>query len=312
MGNEQTTSKDSDNEIESRDTRLVSSQRTRAIQSQRQARGQAQSSGAEALNVGLRVSETTAITLDGSGGLQVVQRRRLEAVIVGSQWRSPIDSAADSDDEEDGQCTYQTTASLKQYVAQPFYRCHTCFHEPNLGCCAQCAKKCHKGHLVRYAGLAKAFCDCGLQACDMHCKIGSKCTYDVEGKKYTAQEWYECHTCWGGEASFGCCKVCAEKCHKGHDLVERFSGGFYCDCGVNGHKAAVCTLHSTGRTMCKQPFYTCRRCFVLPERGCCYQCMLHCHSGPGHDMQFLGTQSTYCDCGLMQSGCIAACHIAEP
>lgn len=77
-------------------------------------------------------------------------------------------------------CTWNSTR--QKYVRQPFYRCHNCFTLHNEGCCYQCAKCCHRGHAIVYAGIMSAFCDCGLSGstCRTKCQIASP-------KKYTCQ-----------------------------------------------------------------------------------------------------------------------------
>ena len=66
-------------------------------------------------------------------------------------------------------CTYHS--SNRKYVKQPFYRCYTCFTGPNMGCCYQCLKHCHKNHRTTYVGNIDAFCDCGLAGCRIQCSI---------------------------------------------------------------------------------------------------------------------------------------------
>ena len=68
-------------------------------------------------------------------------------------------------------CTYASTG--REFVKQPFYRCYTCIPDPHGGCCYQCMKNCHRGHIVKYAGVMNAFCDCGLDGCAILCKISS-------------------------------------------------------------------------------------------------------------------------------------------
>ena len=187
--------------------------------------------------------------------------------------------------------------------------CHDCFSESNLGICKPCKETCHKGHRVTYKGFMHCFCDCGLQKCSIHCRLGSKCNFDVYGAT-THNGWYECHTCWGGDSSYGCCKFCAEECHSGHDLIYQANGN-NCDCGKYKHRPNVCTYISTEKQFVKQPFYSCYTCFPQPSNyyqyGCCYQCMKNCHRG--HSVKFAGIVKAFCDCGL--SCCIIKCKIAS-
>ena len=207
-------------------------------------------------------------------------------------------------------CTYQRTKT--SFSAQPFYRCRKCFSQQSVGICASCSETCHNDHGTAYVGMSSAFCDCGLSCCKISCEIGTKCTYDLYGKTVEKrQDWYQCHSCWGGNSQFGCCEVCADECHKGHDLVYKgeSSDGAVCDCGGNQHKSAVCTFHVTGKQHILQPFYRCIRCFSnTTSDGCCYQCMKVCHAG--HPTISVGVVKAFCDCGLKQ--CKIACKIQKP
>eukprot|EP00727_Mastigamoeba_balamuthi_P008468 m51a1_g4243 hypothetical protein (832) ;mRNA; f:182765-186506 len=55
------------------------------------------------------------------------------------------------------------------------------------------------------------------------------CTYFGTGAAYMPQYWYHCYTCDSAEDT-GCCVVCAEKCHKGHNLGAIRFTTFFCDC----------------------------------------------------------------------------------
>ena len=211
---------------------------------------------------------------------------------------------------DEPQCTYSRTKT--SYSHQPFYRCRRCFKGPHEGVCGPCARKCHQEHGTVFAGNFSAFCDCGLQSCKMSCEIGSKCTFDLYQKTGKKQDWYQCHSCWGpGESQFGCCEVCAEECHKGHQIVYKglSSDGAVCDCGDNKHKSDVCTFHVTGSQHILQPFYFCSYCFTdIVKEGCCYQCMKTCHAG--HRIVLQGNIKAFCDCGL--KCCKTACKIQKP
>jgi len=56
-------------------------------------------------------------------------------------------------------CTYSQTK--KEFKEQHWYYCYTCKMTDNSGCCAVCARKCHKGHIVVYSRRSNFFCDCG-------------------------------------------------------------------------------------------------------------------------------------------------------
>ena len=245
-------------------------------------------------------------------GVTVIERERIIIGESSSHGRPALpgrDRRQAAIEDVKDPCTYKETK--KQYMSQPFYRCRTCFRGDREGCCDSCATTCHRGHQVSYAGVMTAYCDCGLECSASSCKLGPKCTYDVHGKVRRSQRWFECLTCWGGNSDFGCCAFCASECHAGHRLVPhpaRSVPHFYCDCGVNSHKAAVCTFYSSQRQYVKQPFYTCYTCFDKPNKGCCFQCMKNCHEG--HSVAYLGEIGAFCDCGL--PGCEISCTIPDP
>ena len=218
----------------------------------------------------------------------------------------------ESDEEESSidnnvVCTY--TITMKEYVDQPFYRCHTCFTESNKGCCRACVENCHRGHDIEDSGIRNAFCDCGLECCAIRCNIGPKCTYDQYGSAVRNQKWYECLSCWGKDSRMGCCEVCANECHSGHELVPHHDAeDFICHCGISSHQTKVCTYYFTGNQYLRQPFYFCHSCFTNPRAGCCYQCMQTCHLG--HHISFKGSVDAFCDCGKFD--CKITCQIATP
>lgn len=72
------------------------------------------------------------------------------------------------DNNHQPRCTRNQTGQT--YYSQPFYKCHTCFSQPNEGVCYPCTVNCHSGHNIVYDGLTPAFCDCGLYC---HCKIAN-------------------------------------------------------------------------------------------------------------------------------------------
>lgn len=59
----------------------------------------------------------------------------------------------------DETCTYSQTK--KEFMMQHWYFCYTCKLVDNSGCCAVCARKCHKGHVIVYSKKSNFFCDCG-------------------------------------------------------------------------------------------------------------------------------------------------------
>jgi len=65
-----------------------------------------------------------------------------------------------------------------------------------------------------------------------------KCTGVHTEDKYEKQYYFRCKTCFRKENE-GCCVVCRDVCHKGHNVekIPRF-GGFYCDCYVTQNMCA--------------------------------------------------------------------------
>ena len=131
-----------------------------------------------------------------------------------------------------------------------------------------------------------------------------RCTYEQYGKKYIDQPWYFCKTC-GLVGGNGCCQVCAEICHAGHDVVYAGRVASYCDCGPSGKCQAlgqleapdptICTFAKTGLEYWKQPWYHCATCNLVGSLGCCEACARICHAG--HATQYAGTSMAFCDCG---------------
>ncbi|CAF1322792.1 unnamed protein product, partial [Rotaria sordida] len=57
------------------------------------------------------------------------------------------------------------------------------------------------------------------------------CTYTTTKKEYANQHWYHCHTCKMIDR-VGICQICANVCHKDHDISYAKYGSFFCDCGA--------------------------------------------------------------------------------
>lgn len=70
-----------------------------------------------------------------------------------------------------------------------------------------------------------------------------QCTYVSTGVDFSEQHWYNCYTC-GLIWDKGCCSICAQICHKGHDVGYSRKSSFFCDCGAesssNGNGACKC------------------------------------------------------------------------
>ena len=56
-------------------------------------------------------------------------------------------------------CSYTKTSNT--FSEQHWYHCWTCGLTLQEGCCAVCAKVCHKGHDITYSRFSRFFCDCG-------------------------------------------------------------------------------------------------------------------------------------------------------
>ena len=59
------------------------------------------------------------------------------------------------------------------------------------------------------------------------------CSYTISGGMHIDQHWYNCYSC-GLTSDEGCCLVCAQTCHEGHDVAYARKSSFYCDCGAQG------------------------------------------------------------------------------
>ncbi|CAF0847863.1 unnamed protein product, partial [Didymodactylos carnosus] len=57
------------------------------------------------------------------------------------------------------------------------------------------------------------------------------CTYTITKREYMNQHWYHCHTCRMIDR-VGICQICANVCHKDHDISYAKFGSFFCDCGA--------------------------------------------------------------------------------
>lgn len=71
------------------------------------------------------------------------------------------------------------------------------------------------------------------------------CTYTITQKEFMNQHWYHCHTCKMIDG-VGVCSVCAQVCHKNHDITYSKFGNFFCDCGAkeNGQCMALTKRNS--------------------------------------------------------------------
>lgn len=58
-----------------------------------------------------------------------------------------------------GLCSTKTRG--EESVFQPIFKCITCRFLGNQGCCENCAKTCHLGHILMYIGPVSSYCNCG-------------------------------------------------------------------------------------------------------------------------------------------------------
>ncbi|KAH9392408.1 hypothetical protein TYRP_005484 [Tyrophagus putrescentiae] len=58
------------------------------------------------------------------------------------------------------------------------------------------------------------------------------CTFTETQKEFINQHWYHCHTCKMLDG-VGVCNVCAQVCHRGHDVTYSKHGSFFCNCGAS-------------------------------------------------------------------------------
>ena len=74
------------------------------------------------------------------------------------------------DDIDNMPCTIADNGSV--VFKQPWFYCKTCWpNDKNKGCCIACAKRCHKGHDIRYCGWCECYCDCPLSGqCECYLK----------------------------------------------------------------------------------------------------------------------------------------------
>lgn len=63
------------------------------------------------------------------------------------------------------------------------------------------------------------------------------CTYTVSQSNFMEQHWYYCYTC-GLTFSEGCCSICAQVCHAGHEISYARYSRFFCDCGAGSAVAS--------------------------------------------------------------------------
>ncbi|KAK8876098.1 hypothetical protein M9Y10_006284 [Tritrichomonas musculus] len=152
------------------------------------------------------------------------------------------------------------------------------------------------------------------------------CTYTNTGNKMVCQKFFTCKTCRFTEDQC-VCEVCARKCHTFHNISPLGFKEGYCSCGAgelrfrsqcNNKKLAQkpfvpgpCTINETGKYFKYQKFYKCLTCGFSENSGCCDACAKTCHLG--HDLIYMGTVRSYCDCGYGEEpGCVPCKCVKAP
>lgn len=199
-------------------------------------------------------------------------------------------------------CTYFFHGQT--FIRQPWYHCHTCGLTNDKGCCAACAKICHKGHNVEFTGIHDScYCDCGDGACSCSCQTCKFpnsnymlcCTKIDKNKKLEPkkQRMYQCLTC-GITDSFGVCEACAINCHINHSLSYAGEKNFVCICNDMCKMEMIPTLHNE-RKICDRKVlndddvsacYTCLTCDPSGKKQICETCALKLHEK--HDIHLVG------------------------
>lgn len=120
------------------------------------------------------------------------------------------------------------------------------------------------------------------------------CTFEVTGKSFIKQKWYECKTCTHYGPNEGMCEVCAKTCHKGHNVVFiKMSNSFFCDCQLKGDckhhlqtRNLTCTSTLYNGKAINQPMYKCNQCNPKSSKYICQYCAIKFHHG--HRLEYLG------------------------
>ncbi|XP_015793075.1 E3 ubiquitin-protein ligase UBR4-like isoform X2 [Tetranychus urticae] len=105
------------------------------------------------------------------------------------------ESAGDESDEDslcNKLCTF--TITLKNFMNQHWYHCHTCKLIDGVGVCTVCAKVCHKDHDVTFSKYGSFFCDCGAKQ-DGSCLALTKRTQNSHDNEQTASYRLPAYSC---------------------------------------------------------------------------------------------------------------------
>ena len=137
--------------------------------------------------------------------------------------------------DQNRQCTFLRTG--RHFIPQDIVLCSTCGMVPGDCMCVPCSVMCHLGHELGHRGHSdSAYCDCGDSSSSFpDCHIIPTnipppiplCynTYSsfVDEHHLKAPEFKHCQNC-----DVDVCIVCAEHCHKNHELID--SNSSKCDC----------------------------------------------------------------------------------
>ena len=78
------------------------------------------------------------------------------------------------------------------------------------------------------------------------------CTFTETQKEFINQHWYHCHTCKMLDG-VGVCNVCAQVCHRGHDVTYSKHGSFFCDCGASEDGSCRALVRRQPKAQQRQP-----------------------------------------------------------
>lgn len=130
-------------------------------------------------------------------------------------------------------------------IKQRMYQCMTCQSDNDQYLCENCARFCHNGHiLLKYENVICSGCNCGQNhlrsACRCLCPDHNKliCTLSLK-PVVQLQHCLSCKTC---DLQY-VCNACAEKCHRGHNLVDAGLCEQVCQCGL-GKGLCECRCYS--------------------------------------------------------------------
>lgn len=68
------------------------------------------------------------------------------------------------------------------------------------------------------------------------------CTFVCTSEEYHIQEFFFCKDCYMKEG-YGVCKVCADICHKNHNLVSLGIRSCFCDCPISSITPLKCQCY---------------------------------------------------------------------